>query len=388
MEKHSFSESLIVQSNIFLIDWLTVSFKTETVGSVIAMLGLDSSLFVEKVGFKNGYPLDTFFSNIHIWSGADDPKYYTAGFNKAGKWITAEMKARDDMGVCLNLSGQGCRSFEEHSKVGWFDLLKLFFQRNGNITRLDLAYDDHMGVVDIHRLIYDVKSRNYRSKAKWVDLMWSDDQENDIEGNSIYIGKRSSDVLIRIYDKAAERGYKDRHWIRIELQLRDDRAYAAVQRLFQKDSIGVVAGGILRNYFTVCVPSNDTNKSRWPVAYYWERVLGQMETIRLWSAPGEPYNFHKAESHMVAQYCQFLLTFKEIHGSIHDLLTLAQRHHGDKPLKPKYVNAINEHFSFLKQRSGAPVPSMSDGCNSAAAHFSNDMFNFLYDDPEDPDCPW
>lgn len=386
MENQCVANFPMVQNNLFLIDWLTVTFLTDTVTSVISMLGLSSDLFVEKQVFRNGYPLDTFFSSIHIWSGADDPQYYKDGYNKQGKWVTAEMKARNDMGVCLNLSGQGCRAFEEHSNVGWFELIKRIYQHNGHITRLDLAYDDHMGVIDIYRFAHDINDRNYRSKAKKAKIIWSDDQENDIQGITVYVGKECSDVFIRVYDKAAERGYDHtRHWVRVELQLRDDRAQEAVRRLFQKESIGVVAAGILRNYLTVCVPNGDSNKSRWPVAYYWERVLGQMETIRLWVAPGEPYNFHKSEDQMIKQYSQFLLTVKAIHGNTQDLFLCAERYHGNKPLKPKYKNVINEFLSLNKR--GSPLPPMSDGCNGILPVFSNDTFNILFDDPEDLDFP-
>lgn len=382
MENQSASTSLMAQSNLFLIDWLTVTFKSDTVISVIAMLGLDSACFVEKQSFKNGYPLDTFFSDIHIWSGADDPQYYKAGYNKKGRWVTAEEKARDDMGVCLNLSGKGCRAFEEHSKVGWIDLIKRIFQHNGNITRLDLAYDDHMGVIDIYRFASDIRDRNYRSKSKKAKILWSDDQELDVQGLTVYVGKECSDVFIRVYDKAAERGFDhDRHWVRVELQLRDDRATEAMRRLFQKESIGVVAAGILRNYLTVCVPTEDSNKSRWPVAYYWERVLGQMETIRLWAAPGEPYNFSKTEMHVVKQYSQFILAYTQIYGNLHDLHEAARLHHGNKPLKPKYVNEINRLLSV--QEKARPLPAMSDGCNALGLHYTNETFNLLYDDDDD-----
>lgn len=372
----------MAQSNVFVIDWLTVTFKDISASVVQLMLGLSSESWTTMQTFKNGYPVDTFFGNIHIWWGADDPQYYKDGFNEQGQWITAEMKARTDMGVCLNLSGQGCRTFEEHSTVGWMSLFELIEKYHGNITRLDIAYDDHMGVIDIYRFACDIKERNYRSKSKHADVLWSDDQENDIQGLSVYVGAKSSDVLIRVYDKAAERGYKDRHWIRVELQLRHDRASAAMDQILQHESIGSVSSGVLRNYLTVCVPSGDSNKSRWPVAYYWERIIGQMETIRLWAAPGEPYNFHKAEDQMVKQYCQFLLTFKEIHGTMADLLEAARRYHGKKPLKKKYVNAINEHFSKL----GKSYRETSEGSNSVGAYFSNETFNLLYDD--DVDLPF
>ena len=379
MENLSKPSSLIPVSNVFLIDWLTVTFKDISPNDVVMMLGLTGEEWCEKQSFKNGYPVDRFFGNIHIWFGADDPKYYKDGFNDNGVWVTAEMKARTDMGVCLNLSGQGCRTFEEHSTVDWMSLFEMIQRYKGNVTRLDLAYDDHMGVIDIHRFAYDIKEENYRSKSKYSEITWSNDQDKDIEGLTVYIGRKSSDVLIRVYDKAAERGYTDRHWVRIEMQLRHDRASAALEQLLQRESIGVLASGILRNYLTVCTPTADSNKSRWPVAYYWERVIGQIETIRIWSAPGEPYNFYKTEDHLVKQYCQFLLAFTEMHGTIQDLLIMARQYHGKKDLKPKYKNAIIEHFSRIR-KSGSVLPPMSDGCNSAGAYFSNETFNLLYDD--------
>lgn len=379
MENHSNSNSLVAISNIFLIDWLTVTFKDISPDVVIMMLGLTGEEWTEKQSFKNGYPLDKFFGNIHIWYGADDPKFYKDGFNDNGVWITAEMKARTDMGVCLNLSGQGCRTFEEHSTVGWISLFEMISKYHGNVTRLDLAYDDHMGVIDIHRFVYDIREQNYRSKSKKHEIVESMDQNTGILGISVYIGRKESDVMIRVYDKAAERGYTDRHWIRIELQLRHDRAAAALDQLLQRESIGVLSAGVLRNYLTVCVPTSDSNKSRWPIAYYWERVLGQIETIRLWATPGEPYNFYKTEDHLIKQYCQFLLAFTEMHGTIHDLLLMARQYHGKKDLKPKYKNAIIEHFSRIR-KSGSSLPPMSDGCNSAVAYFSNEIFNLLYDD--------
>lgn len=373
LENHGFAQTLMPLSNVFLIDWLTVTFQDISPNVVQMMLGLSGVEWSTNQSFTNGYPVDTFFSNIHIWWGADDPKYYTPGFNKNGVWVTAEMKARTDMGVCLNMSGQGCRSFEEFSTLGWMGLFELIVKYHGNVTRLDLAYDDHMGVIDIFRFAVDIKEESYRSKATWADVLWSNDQNKDVQGLTVYVGKKSSDVLIRVYDKAAERGYKDRHWIRIELQLRRDRAAAALDQLCQRESIGSVSAGILKNYLTIVVPSEDTNKSRWPVAYYWQRVIGQMESIRIWAAPGEPYNFYKAEDQMVKQYAQFLLAFKEIHGSFQDLLIAAQNYHGKKPLKPKYLNAIREHFELNKR-------STYEGCNTPGAYFSNDTFNLLYDD--------
>ncbi len=114
---------------------------------------------------------------------------------------------RTDMGICLNLSGTGCRAFESYGHGDWFKLLSLYFtlrdhgvrEKKGrfysyNITRLDLAYDDHTGVLDIYRIEEDLKSRYYTAKAKFAESTWSDDQEKDIQGLSVYVGAKSSDI--------------------------------------------------------------------------------------------------------------------------------------------------------------------------------------------------
>ena len=98
--------------NVFLIDWLTVVFHGCYVDEVQRILGLESHKipWETKSSFINGYPQDTFFDHIHIRWGADDPSFYKDSFDK-----TAEQKARNDMGICLDMSGQGCRAFEEFS---------------------------------------------------------------------------------------------------------------------------------------------------------------------------------------------------------------------------------------------------------------------------------
>lgn len=345
MEKQLF---LNAENNVFLIDWLTVTFKSDTVTSIQVMLDLLQYPWENKMSFINGYPMDTFFNSIHIRWGADNPMFYSDGTDKNGVFRSAADKARDDMGISLDMSGQGCRAFEEYSGISWAELIKRILEHNGKITRLDLAYDDHTGVLDIHRIALDVKDRYYVSKSKYSQIIWSDDQEEDIQGLTVQIGSKASPVMIRIYDKAAERGYDhSKHWIRVELQLRQDRANEAFRRLYQKESIGKVTAGIIRNYLTFRIPSADSNKSRWPIAPYWDNVLLHMDKISVWVAPGEPYNFTKSENHMVDQYGQFLQAFALIHGSIAPLLDRSRQAH--RNLKPKYRSAVETALQHKRQ---------------------------------------
>lgn len=336
--------------NVILIDWLTVTFHDIEVQDVQRMLGLaDPDIDWDyKLAFRHGYPRQTTFSNIVIRYGADKVENYADDDKKS-----AADKVRFDMGVCLDMSGNGCRAYETYGHGDWLMLLQTIcnLDTRFNITRLDLAYDDHIGILDLNRIRLDVESRYYTGSPKKAQVIWSDDQEDDIQGLTVYIGSQKSPVFIRIYDKAAERGFKDRHWIRVELQLRHDRATAAIAEILHKEDIGKVFSGVLRNYCCFREPTDDTNKSRWPIAEYWENLINGVDRIRLWISPGEPYNFRKTEEHMINQYGQALQAFEMIHGNIHDLLRMSRQVHPD--LKKKYKVAINE--ARMEQKRNAAM---------------------------------
>ena len=374
------------QGNIFLIDWLTVTFHSDTVLSLKVKLGLSdpSIAWDSKRAFINGYPMCDSFSHISIHWGADEARFYDDSIDKNGVFKTAASKVRSNMGISLNMSGQGCRAFEEYSDVSWVDLFTRIFEANGKITRLDLAYDDHVGILDIRRIKVDIEDRNYVSKSKKSQWTWSDDQEKDIHGNTGEVGSRSSPVLIRIYDKAAERGFKDRHWIRVELQLREKRAQEAGRLLFRLNHVGRVATGILRNYLTFRVPSADTNKSRWPIAYYWEQVLMNMEKLAVWVAPGEPYNFSKTENQFFSQYGQVIQAYYEIHGNISSILDRSRKCHPQ--LKTKYLTAISEAKLAAAQLAADRRDLMSTwGLLASDDPLQADFSSILH---PDPNVPW
>lgn len=336
------------KNNCFLIDWLTVVFHGQTVFGVQQLLGLTGSIpWQQKHNFVYGYPITTFWNNICIRWGADREEFYWDDLDKK-----ASEKVRSDMGICLEMSGTGCRAFESHGFGDWLKLLTDITQGQFgkvSITRLDLAYDDHTGILDIYRIESDARDRNLVCKARKVRSTWSDDWDEDIQGLTVEIGSRKSDVLVRIYDKAAERGFDhSKHWIRVELQLRKARALAAVMQILNFDSVGKVASGILRNYCTFRSPSSDSNRCRWPLTPYWDRLLLDMERIRIVLTPGEEYNFSKTEEHMLIQYGQAFITYYRIHGEIQSFLIDALKRF--PVLKPKYESAILEHQLLESER--------------------------------------
>lgn len=347
MENQGNILSLESQNNVFLIDWLTVVFHDQTVFGLQTLLGLNGAIpWQEQHNFVYGYPVTTYWNNICIRWGADNVNYYSDDPDK-----TAAEKVRHDMGICLEMSGQGCRAFEQYGSGNWIKLLRDICECYGkiSITRLDLAYDDHIGLLDIYRIEQDARDRNLVCKARHVRDIWSDDWDEDIQGLTIEVGSRQSKVLVRIYNKAAERGYDhNKHWIRVELQLRKERALAAALEILKQEHVGRIAAGILRNYCTFRSPTSDSNKCRWPIADYWDKLLMDMERVRIVIEPGEPYNFRKTEHHMLCQYGQAFIAYYRMHGELSSFLFDAMKMF--PVLKPKYESAINDFKMMAFER--------------------------------------
>ena len=328
--------------NLITVDWLSVTFHDVTTDYVKALLGLDTPdiPWRDELTNRNGYPRQLSFNNIAIRYGADNADNYKNDLEK-----TADQKVRYDMGIQLDMSGNGCRAFGSYSThPDWIKLFRdiLSLDTKVNITRIDLAFDDRDGILPIERIVQDTRSGYWTGPAKkWV-VYESGDQENNLIGRTVYIGSPSSMIRLRIYDKAAERAYSDgeKHWIRVELVLRHDRANAAAQEILDRNDIGEVLLGLLKNYCCFREESYDSNKSRWPITEYWQKLLDDVQRIRLFSAPGEEYNFKKTHDALVSQYGQALQVIAQLGGSLSQFLVECKHAHPD--LKPKYRQYIEE----------------------------------------------
>lgn len=267
---------MTVENNV-LIDWLSVTSKTFDVTDFMILLGLHELPWQETKGAQ-GYKRRMYYESISIHFDGNDS-------------------------VWLEMSGQGCRAFETYGNGNYHLIFNLCekFPKAFNLTRLDIAYDDLVrpeysgekciGILDINKIANDTRLQNYISKSiEWIVTESS-------KGCSVGIGSMKSKVYIRIYDKAAERGYEDgTHWVRVELQLRDDRAYQ-FSRL--DGGIGKSFAGVLLNYLRYLSPDKkDTNKSRWKTARYWDKLVKDAERISIYVKPGVNYNMLQCENYV------------------------------------------------------------------------------------------
>ena len=240
-------------NNTITIDYVTFVWDTKTVSEAIHALGLSASTWTTKAGH---YPY------AHI--------------QRAGN-ISIAYDNYDERGVFVTLTSQGCREFENNSSIGWTDLFGIIRGGEGHMTRLDIAFDDRTGLLDMQQMKHDRDAANYRSLLSYT-AEHSSPKEN-IMGMSLYFGAKGSNTNIRIYDKDAEQGGLGTHWIRVELQLRDAYADTVVKSGL---SIPCIFSSVLKKYLVFLQPNpTDSNKCRWPVAPYWNTLLEGAQTLTL-----------------------------------------------------------------------------------------------------------
>lgn len=321
-----------ISENVILYDWLTVSSKEEDPQAWVKLLGMEGCSWDELGHGRNGYRKGLYFGSISILYDGNP-----------------------GMGACLDMSGQGCRSFEEYGTGDFDGLFRLFQQGKGyHVTRLDVAFDDHSGILDIQRLFRD--SDNQDGDQQFVSKFRKSRIEKEFNdgrpGITVYHGSKKSAVLIRIYDKAAERGLlEEQHWVRVELQLRDERAEAFC---FAKEPIGVLFRGVLVNYVRyVDDPGTDSNRWRWPMKPYWEDLIEQVGRIRLYTKPGVEYNIGQLDRFVFEQASNAMAAAFQIYGVPFCVQKIQDRKVTENP---KYKRLV-EQYAKSKSKVRAPFRS-------------------------------
>ncbi len=278
-----------ISENVILYDWLTVSCKDENPQAWVKLLGMDGCHWQDMEHGRNGYRKGIYFGSISILYDGNP-----------------------GMGSCLEMSGQGCRNFEEYGS-GDYDGLFRRFQGDEmyHVARLDVAFDDHTGILDIQQLFRDTDDQQFVSKFRKSKI--EKEYSGERPGITVYHGSKKSDIMIRIYDKAAERGLpEDQHWIRVEMQLRNERASAFC---FDSTPIGERFRGVLVNYVRyVDDPGTDSNRWRWSMKSYWAALIEWVGRIRLYVKPGVEYNIGQLGHFVFDQAASAISAAFEIFG--------------------------------------------------------------------------
>lgn len=298
------------------------------------ILGLQNVAWAETKGSK-GYRDRLYFDHISIF-----------------------YNGREDMGVWLDMSGQGCRVFESLGRGDFNVLFAPVFDNPGdfNITRLDVAYDDHTGVLDFPRLVTDTQELesglpvNYITRYCSRDVHWSHKDGDERPAWSVEHGRKSSESMVRIYDKAAERGFFDRHWVRVELQLRRQLALNFAQQLYYGSPIGDLWRGVIYNNLRYVDDfGTDSNRWRWPMKSYWADLLEDAQRIRLYKKPGVEYNMVNLENFVFGTASAAIDTYIQIMGLTMFYEQLRRSRQG-RELPVKYQQLKSTYYRVLEDK--------------------------------------
>lgn len=174
------------------LDWLEYTFfQFNSIDDFLSVINYNRNHFIElecgRYGYRNG--LKCVDSQMRI---------YFNGFK--------------NMGIHISVPGSAIDLLCDHLNFNSFELIN-YFQYYGYATRLDLALDDvgekYFTVFEILKFL---KSGNYVSRFKewsFINAFESkDDFKDNLIGNTIYLGRRKSNIFLRIYDKYLETIYK------------------------------------------------------------------------------------------------------------------------------------------------------------------------------------
>ncbi len=316
-------------SNRILYDWVTFTSKIDSVDSIIELLGMGDCEFMELDRGMNGYPYCVYFGGVSICYGG-----------------------RDDMGVCCNMCGKGCRTFETYGNGDYKALFDVILEnysddvdkRQMNLTRLDVAYDDFDGILDIWTIFKATTSNGYVDnklvQGDFVSRFQNYEVTLSSKGLSCGYGSNKSNIYIRIYDKKAEQNAEDvNHWVRCEIQLRKENALGFIMLT---GDICTNYFGVLNNYLRFIEPSaTDSNKRRAKTAEWWAKFLETSERLKIFQKPGNKYDIMCLDGYVYGQCSGAVATMIELVG-LKSFLERLDEVRKTKKLNPKYRDLLNK----------------------------------------------
>lgn len=319
------------KENRLLVDWFSFTAKEMTYHDVVHLLGMDECSWEYDYGNK-GFQHKVSYGSVHVHFNDEDFQGSTRGF------------------VWLEMSGQGCRTFETYGNGDFEMLFKLVLDEFGKPPhekkirpkRIDIAFDDMTGILDINEIYRHTYELNYVSRLRESECHVKNG--NNTRGLSVDFGSKSSNVFVRIYDKAAERGFSPEevpHWVRCELQLKDENA-GGFLALSSEKGMNTVYKGVLKNYLSFReYDETDTNKRRWEECTWWTEFLENAVPLSVWQKPGVTYNeFNRTEYYILSQPIGGIQTLIKCYGAEKFINRVMNQ---PAPKNPKYQRMVMEY---------------------------------------------
>jgi len=181
-----------------------------------------------------------------------------------------------NMGVHVQISGKGCELVEhQESFDSWQAWIDRWFGKGAKVSRIDLAIDDISGAIPFQTVYDQVRSRTavMRTRKGGHRLEW--DAKHEYQ--TLYVGERKSDTLMRCYDKGLQLG-GDTSWLRFEFEYKSKRADAVAHLLVEKGWDAAIGAG--RSFIEFKDPSHITSdRTRQRPADWWVDLLNASKHV-------------------------------------------------------------------------------------------------------------
>ena len=255
---------------LFSLDWLAVTIKDfQSFDDVFREL---SRFLGEKI-FSRGRGARGYSDSADILDG--------------GFVAWSSDKPQNGIHVVLN-----ARSLALLSGYSALELLQFFYSLGGVATRIDFAFDDMSGLLDLDVIASYLRAGQVSTRWKMFQVVRgrSDVGKSDFQGYTIYVGSRKSESFLRFYDKKAERenkGFEVEHekWVRVELELKDKKAakvFEICAGLVDDVEISEYVSGLLYGLIDFKAWSDtDVLISRVPTARFWKVFLRGVSKVNL-----------------------------------------------------------------------------------------------------------
>ena len=322
-------------------DWIEFSIFKESLNNIITnILLLKEDDFEPLPRGRFGYNTQLKWSNglVFILYNAD---------------LEGNAIKNDRNGIHIIMTGRGCRAFEYKGNFRELFYLVLVGAKDNKFTRIDLAIDDKKDeIINFERFWEELEAGNVSSKWKTWDLILSRSLgDNHFKGRTLYLGKQSSDIFCRVYDKGLERFSKNcveiefekLEWTRLEIVFKRDRA-KLLSRYFleSEEGVGQVALAVLNQYIRFLIPNPENERKRaWETAEWWEVLLHNVGKLKLTRNIEERSieDFEEWVDKQIGPTLAAILKAKE--GETDWLYKIINK--ASTRLKSKHVEAINKY---------------------------------------------
>ena len=179
--------------------------------------------------------------------------------------------ARPEQRIMVTMTGADLRRMREHGLTDWYLLSYIADAPGINVTRMDLAVDTNDTRMSPAGLVEDWSTERFKTRARRIDEIKRKGADGEYAGHTVYIGSRESEQFLRVYDKAAEQGTAG-HLTRVELELKQHKAWEALQHIVKNEPEGAILAAFQRFF-------------RWSNAAWQDIIAGASTTVPALAAP-------------------------------------------------------------------------------------------------------